>query len=172
MCVASAVIWSALALRCPPVLRPHPCSQAPTSEEPLAERVRPILLKGHTDSVTSAEFCPDGKHVVTASDDRTAIIWDGLTGAPIALLGRHNKALTSAHFDDVSARVVTASHNSTARVWDANSGGQLAIFLGHEDFVNDACFDPGGNRVVTASEDGSAHLGCPDRGVARRAEWE
>jgi len=127
-------------------------------EEPLAERVYPIVLEGHSDSVKSAEFSPDGTLVVTASDDRTAIIWDVLAGAPIAVLQGHSNSLTSAHFDDTGARVVTASLDGTARVWDAASGEQLAVFLGHEDFVNDARFDPSGRRVVTASEDGTARL--------------
>lgn len=139
---------------------PSVTKEAPLSpdEKPLAERVYPILLEGHSDCVTSAEFSPDGTLVATASDDRTAIIWDVLAGAPIAVLQGHSRSLTSAHFDDTGARVVTASDDGTARVWDAASGEQLAIFLGHEDFVNDARFDPSGRRVVTASEDGTARL--------------
>jgi WD40 repeat protein len=130
----------------------------PSDEEPLAERAYPILLEGHSDSVVSAEFSPDGTRVVTASDDRTAIIWDVLTGVPIAVLRGHSGSLTSAHFDDTGARVVTTSLDGTARVWDAASAEQLAIFLGHQDFVNDARFDSSGRRVVTASEDGTARL--------------
>jgi WD40 repeat protein len=135
-----------------------PGGEASTFEEPRAERGYPILLAGHVDSVVSAEFSPDGTRVVTASNDRTAITWDVLAGAPIALLQGHSKSLTSARFDKTGARVVTASLDGTARVWDAASGQQLAIFLGHEDIVNDARFDPDGDRIVTASEDGTARL--------------
>jgi WD40 repeat protein len=50
-------------------------------------------LKGHTGSVSNAVFSPDGKHIVTASSDKTAIIWptpegimDYLKTAPIPKL--------------------------------------------------------------------------------------
>lgn len=144
-----------------PSVEPRSVTEEPPfslDEEPVTERVYPILLEGYSDSVKSAEFSPDGTLVVTANDNGTAIIWDVLAGVPVAILQGHSKSLTSAHFDDTGARVVTASLDGTARVWDASSGEQLAIFLGHEDFVNDARFDPGGRQVVSASNDGTARL--------------
>jgi WD40 repeat protein len=33
------------------------------------------VLKGHADAVYNAAFSPDGKRIVTASDDGTARIW-------------------------------------------------------------------------------------------------
>mmetsp|Transcript_8701 Transcript_8701/g.30716 ORF Transcript_8701/g.30716 Transcript_8701/m.30716 type:complete len:110 (-) Transcript_8701:254-583(-) len=34
------------------------------------------ILKGHTDWVISCAFSPDGLRVVTASSDKTALLWD------------------------------------------------------------------------------------------------
>jgi WD40 repeat protein len=35
-----------------------------------------MVLRGHEAGVSSANFSPDGKHIVSASDDETARIWD------------------------------------------------------------------------------------------------
>ena len=70
-----------------------------TPETSRAKRRYPVVLEGHTDAVRSAEFSPDGTAIVTASDDQTAITWDGATGAPIAFLRGHSMALSAAHFD-------------------------------------------------------------------------
>ena len=35
-----------------------------------------VILKGHKDVVRSASFSSDGTHIMSASDDKTIIIWD------------------------------------------------------------------------------------------------
>ena len=37
----------------------------------------------------SAAYSPDGTRIVTASDDKTARIWDARTGAQLAVLSGH-----------------------------------------------------------------------------------
>jgi WD40 repeat protein len=79
-------------------------------------------LRGHGGSVLSAAFSPDGSRIVTASDDKTARIWDATTAKEIAVLRGHDDALLSAAFSPDGSRIVTASDDKTARIWDAASG--------------------------------------------------
>ncbi len=56
---------------------------------------------------------------MTASDDRTAKVWDAKSGAEVLTLKGHTKEVKSAAFSPDGSRVVTGSDDKTAKVWDA-----------------------------------------------------
>jgi len=124
------------------------------------------VLQGHTGSVYSAAFSPDGERVVTTSYDRTARLWDAKTGAALAVLQGHTGSVHSAAFSPDGERVVTASDDNTARLWDAKTGAALAVLEGHTGSVNSAGFSPDGTRVATASDDNTARLWDAKMGAA------
>ena len=55
-------------------------------------------LKGHSDSVNSVAFSPDGQRVVSGSDDRKVQLWDVGTGAALQTLKGHLDAVRSVAF--------------------------------------------------------------------------
>ncbi len=102
-------------------------------------------LKGHTDIVNTAAFSPDGKRIVTTSQDKSARVWDAASGKSLATLN-HSGEVRDAEFSPDGARIVTASADKTAVVWDAQSGRSLETLRGHIDQVNTAAFSPDGKR--------------------------
>ena len=46
-------------------------------------------LTGHSDGVRSVAYSPDGKHIVSGSDDRTVKVWDAQTGKEVSVLVCH-----------------------------------------------------------------------------------
>ena len=87
----------------------------------LADSMQIATLAGHTDRVIAASFSPDGTRVVTASEDKTARIWNAATGQPIATLAGHTVGVYAASFSPDGTRVVTASDDQTARIWPVAS---------------------------------------------------
>ena len=117
-----------------------------------------ISIKGNTSNVCSAKFSPDGKRIVTASEN-TAKVWDATTGNElISIFTGQKYGVNSAQFSHDGNRIVTASNDNTAKVWDANTGSKLLSFKGHTDWVNSAQFSPDGNYIVTASNDKAAKV--------------
>ena len=113
--------------------------------------------------VTSAAYSPDGTRIVTASDDKTARIWDAVSGFAARVVAAVMAGIVaSAAYSPDGTRIVTASIDKTARIWDARTDAQLAVLCGHGDFVIPPPTRPTA-AIVTASFDQRPDLGCAQR---------
>jgi WD40 repeat protein len=74
-------------------------------------------LRGHGDDVRALAFSPDGNQLATASADRTARIWDVVSGQEMLTLRGHPAALGAIGFSPDGA-LTTASADGSVRVWD------------------------------------------------------
>ena len=66
-------------------------------------------LKGHTDAVTSVAFSPDGKRIVSGSQDQTVKVWDADKGTETLTLKGHTQLVTSVAFSPDGKRIVSGS---------------------------------------------------------------
>ena len=79
----------------------------------------PVGQMHHDDRVNSANFSPDGSLVVTASADKTARLWDAVTGKPLSEPMRHGWGVENASCSADRTRILTIS--DTARLWEVES---------------------------------------------------
>jgi hypothetical protein len=103
-------------------------------------------------------FSPDGRRVLTSSEDNTARVWDLRSGQPAGPPLYHSGSVIQAAFSKDGGRIVTASRDQTARVWDAATGQPACPPLQHRAKVNHAAFSLDGRHVVTASADKTARV--------------
>lgn len=115
-------------------------------------------LIGHTHWVHTARFSPDGRQIVTASEDMTARIWQASTGQALFTLSGHTSPLTGAIFSPDNRMIVTTSSDFTAKAWSASNGREMATLEGHKAPVTSVLFDNKGVYILTLSEDYSARL--------------
>ena len=133
-----------------------------------------LTLRGDTTHVYTAQFSPDGKRIVTASEDqsaKTASIWDVATGQELILLRTQNSYVNSARFSPDGSRIVTSSWYNTVQVWDAATGKELGILSGDaDDHFVDAQFSADGKTIVTESftEGGGYHAYLWDASTGHR----
>ena len=81
-----------------------------------------LSLEGHTASVVSVAFSPDGRRALTGSQDNTAKLWDTKVspdgkGKEILPLKTHSQEVTAVAFSPDGKSVLTASRDGTAILW-------------------------------------------------------
>ena len=132
----------------------------PNSPVMFAEEVvtEPILtFSGHTDSVWSVAFSPNGAEVLTGSYDNTARLWNATTGQHIRTFISSAGTIFSVAFSPDGTMVVAGSAGTTL-LWNATTGGLVGTFEGHTSYVASVCFSPDGTKLVTGSGDRTARL--------------
>jgi WD40 repeat protein/DNA-binding SARP family transcriptional activator len=118
---------------------------------------RPLGLTGHTEAVYDVEFSPDGKHLVTASEDGTARIWNADDGRLERRLSGHAEGVVTASYSPDGKLLVTAGKDGTARVWHV-SDGSSRVLRGHRGALTSAAFNRRGDRIVTSGVDGTVRV--------------
>lgn len=112
----------------------------------------------HDQRVNEIGFSPDGRQVITASQDGTARVWDARSGEPMGPALRHEGEVRAAGFSPDGRHVLTGSADHTARLWDARTGQPTGPPLVHPGTVSDAGFTPDGTVFFTTCTDFSVRL--------------
>lgn len=110
----------------------------------------------HYKLVNHASFSPDGRRIVTASDDDAAFVWDAETGKQLPISMKHSSKVLHAIYSHDGRYIVTSSCDESARVWDSTNGHPITLPLKHRVTVGGASFSHDNRRVVTYSADGTA----------------
>ena len=125
---------------------------------PRESRAIVMTLIGHTGGVNSAAYSPDGKRIVSASDDKTLKIWDAKAGKELLTLKGHIDSVNSVMFSLDGKRIVSGSNDGTIKIWDVATGNKMLTLTGHTGPVKACVFSSDGKQVISASEDGTIKI--------------
>jgi WD40 repeat protein len=74
-------------------------------------------LTGHSQTVNDAAYSPDGRRIVSASDDGTIRIWDATTFRELTSLTGHNRFVFQARFTDDGSTIISIDDQGNAKMW-------------------------------------------------------
>ena len=84
-------------------------------------------FEGHSMSVRSVAFSPDGTRVLSGSDDKTITLLDAATGQLLRTFEGHLMSVRSVAFSPDGTRVLSGSE--TIKLWDAATGQLLRTIV-------------------------------------------
>jgi WD40 repeat protein len=106
--------------------------------------------------VRSVVFSPDARHVVVATQDGSAHVWN-LPFSSSAPFSPDVHGVESVSFGPNSDHFITVT-GRTAQIWDARAKRKVSDLTGHTDSILQAVFSRDGTQVITASADASARV--------------
>lgn len=108
---------------------------------------------GHTADIDQVVLSRDGLTALTASRDKTLILWDIQTGQIIRHFEGHSDWATSVAFSPDERTALSGSVDKTLILWDIQTGQILRRFKGHTDGIYAVAFSPDGLTALSSGLD-------------------
>lgn len=161
------------------VVAPGEHQAANAARSPFEARLAATEIRrftGHTDSVWSVAFSPDGQQAISASYDRTLRLWDVATARELRRFEGHTGPVLSVAFSRDGHHVVSGSTDQTVRLWDVAGVQEIRMLKGHRGPVNAVAFSPDGKTVVSGGADRILRLwdrasGTEKRTLTGHSDW-
>jgi WD40 repeat protein/serine/threonine protein kinase len=126
------------------------------------------LSNAHLGTIDGLRFRPDGRQVVSASDDFTLKVWDIPSASLVRTLRGHGGRVQAGAFSPADPDFILSAGNTGLRRWNLALMDEEIIqrpgdsekdeVHAHSDEIWSARFDATGNRLVTASRDHTSRV--------------
>ena len=123
---------------------------------------------GHSASVQTVVWSPDGLGIASASHDHTVQIWDAFTGHKIHTF-KHRSLVNAVTWSPDGQFIASAGFNGTVHIWESVQGFNVLIYYGHTGpiggAVNALAWSGHGRYIASASSDHTAQVWDPTTGL-------
>ena len=108
---------------------------------------------GHSGSVYSVVWSPDGKHIASGSYDNSVKIWDAASGKELRTLKGHSEWVFAVAWSPDGKHIASGSVDNSVKIWDATSGKEVRTLSGHSKTVRSVAWSPDGKYIASGSSD-------------------
>ncbi|WP_413172209.1 protein kinase domain-containing protein [Anabaena azotica] len=115
-------------------------------------------LNGHTKKVNVVAISPNGKTLVSGSDDYTIKVWNLSTKKLIHTLSSHTDVVHAVAISKDGKTLVSASDDKTIKVWNLGTGKLIRTLKGHSYWVRSLAISPNNLTLASGSFDKTIKL--------------
>ena len=124
-------------------------------------------ITGHTSTVSSISFSPDGNTLASGGNDKTIRLWDLATGEQKLLLSdpqwyqiRSGSSgfVTQLSFSQDGRILASGIDEGVIYLWDIDTGEQIKILKGHTGYIRKLTFTKEMKTLMSHSSDGTVLL--------------
>ncbi|TRU21283.1 MAG: protein kinase [Microcystis aeruginosa Ma_MB_S_20031200_S102] len=115
-------------------------------------------LTGHSDSVLSVAYSPDGRYLASGSGDNTIKIWEVATGKELHTLAGHSSGVYSVVYSPDGRYLASGGGDNTIKIWEVATGKALRTLTGHSSRSLSVAYSPDSRYLASASIDNTIKI--------------
>ena len=107
--------------------------------------------------ISAIDYSPNGKYIVSASDNGVVYLWDLKDKNKCRVFTGHKRKVLDVKFGPDNKNILSASEDLTIRVWDVETGNCIDVIDYYGDLYS-VCFDREGKKIISVFSDGSSRI--------------
>ncbi|MFN6568517.1 NB-ARC domain-containing protein [Dendronalium sp. ChiSLP03b] len=108
--------------------------------------------------VNAVTVTPDGKHLISGSQDNTLKIWNLETWEKVCTLYGHSSSVNAVAVTLDSKHLISGSSDNTLKIWNLETAEEVCTLTGHSHWVTAVTVTLDGKQLISGSWDGTIKI--------------